>query len=139
MTKEEIYIAALDNCSKKENCFNCPYLGINCWQKLRKDIKKNINPDNFIAAGLIKKGYVKSDYYPMCAAINYKDVYLKPFEDYTQEVEWFGDIYFVIPQKEISYDVYDENSNIIYSASTIEEAKEYVNNLTIKKTEKEKI
>lgn len=140
MTKEEIYIAALDNCLGKknddfelENCHKCPYFGLGCCQdELREGIACNTDPNAFIAAGLIKEGYVKSNYYPMCAAINYKDVYLKPFEDYTQKVEWLGDTYFAIPEKETKYEVYDGNNYMIYSAPTREEAEDYIKNLVIK-------
>ena len=62
MTREEIYKAALVNCcpSKGANCRNCPYNGCrNCISKLMWDIRYNeIDPEDFIAAGLIKRGYV---------------------------------------------------------------------------------
>lgn len=148
MTKEEIYIAALDNCLGRkndnlewENCHKCPYFGLcNCQDELREGIACNTNPDAFIAAGLITKGYIKSDYYPTYAAISYENVYLKPslkpFDDYTQKVEWLGDTYFTIPEKEIIYEIYDENNCIVYSASTIDEAEEYIDNLQIKTVER---
>ena len=62
MTREEIYTAALVNCAWVEggNCRNCPYDGYrNCISNLMMDIRyKEIDPEDFIAAGLIKKGYI---------------------------------------------------------------------------------
>ena len=140
MTKEEIYIAALDNCLGKknddlkwENCHKCPYFGDNCCQdELRVGIACNTNPDDFIAAGLITKGYIKPYTGFITAAFPYTEVSLKPTEEKTQKVEWLGDIYFTIPEKETKYEIYDENNNIIYSAPTIEEAEDYIKNLVIK-------
>ena len=53
MTREEIYTAALVNCTWIEgaNCRNCPYDGYrNCISNLWD---KEIDPEDFIAAGLI--------------------------------------------------------------------------------------
>ena len=140
MTKEEIYIAALDNCLGKknddlkwENCHKCPYFGLGCCQnELREGIACNTNPDNFIAAGLITKGYIKPYTGFTIPAFPYDEVSLKPTEEKTQKVEWLNDIYFTIPEKETKYEVHDENNNIIYSASTKEEAEDYIKNLVIK-------
>ena len=140
MTKEEIYIAALDNCLGKknddfelENCHKCPYFGLGCCQdELREGIACNTNPNAFIAAGLITKGYIKPYMGFTIPAFPYTEVSLKPTEEKTQKVEWLGDIYFTIPEKETKYEVYDENNNIIYSASTNEEAEDYIKNLVIK-------
>lgn len=140
MTKEEIYIAALDNCLGKknddlkwENCHKCPYFGAGCCQdELREGIACNTNPDDFIATGLINEGYIKPYTGFITAAFPYTEVSLKPTEEKTQKVEWFGDIYFTIPKKETKYEVYDENNYMIYSAPTIEEAEDYIKNLVIK-------
>lgn len=140
MTREEIYIAALDNCLGKknddlkwENCHKCPYFGLGCCQdELREGIACNTDPNAFIAAGLITEGYIESNYYPVCAAIHYSEVSLKPTEEKTQKVEWLGDTYFAISEKETKCEIYDENNNIIYSAPTIKEAEDYIKNLVIK-------
>ena len=140
MTKEEIYIAALDNCLGKknddfelENCHKCPYFGTGCCQdELREGIACNTDPNAFIAAGLIEEGYIKPYTGFITAAFPYNEVSLKPTEEKTQKVEWFGDAYFAIPEKETKYEVYDENNNIIYSAPTVEEAEDYIKNLVIK-------
>ena len=140
MTKEEIYIAALDNCLGKknddfelENCHKCPYFGAGCCQdELREGIACNTNPNDFIAAGLITKGYIKPYMGFTIPAFPYDEVSLKPTKEKTQKVEWLGDIYFTIPEKETKYEVYDENNNIIYSAHTNEEAEDYIRNLVIK-------
>ena len=140
MTKEEIYIAALDNCLGKknddfelENCHKCPYFGAGCCQdELREGIACNTNPNVFIAAGLIKEGYIKPYTGFTIPAFPYTKVSLKPTEEKTQKVEWLNDIYFAIPEKETKYEVYDENNNIIYSAHTSEEADDYIKNLVIK-------
>ena len=140
MTKEEIYIAALDNCLGKKNddfelknCHKCPYFGTGCCQdELREGIACNTNPNDFIAAGLITKGYIKPYMGFTIPAFPYDEVSLKPTEEKTQKVEWLGDIYFTIPEKETKYEVYDENNNIIYSAPTKEDAEDYIKNLVIK-------
>ena len=108
MTREEIYNAALDNCLGKknddlkwENCHKCPYFGLGCCQdELREGIACNTNPDAFIAAGLIKEGYIKPYTSSVSIAIPYPEVSLKPTEEKTQRVEWLNDTYFTIPQKE---------------------------------------
>lgn len=140
MTKEEIYIAALDNCLGRknddfglENCHKCPYFGMGCCQdELREGIACNTNPDDFIAAGLITKGYIKPYTGFITAAFPYDEVSLKPTGEKTQKVEWLNDIYFIIPEKKTKYKVYDENNNIIYSAPTNEDAEDYIKNLVIK-------
>lgn len=140
MTKEEIYIAALDNCLGKknddfelENCHKCPYFGLGCCQdELREGIACNTDPNAFIAAGLITKGYIKPYTGFTIPAIPYTEVSLNPTEEKTQRVEWLDDIYFTVSKKDISYDIYDENNNIIYSAPTKEEAEDYIKNLVIK-------
>ena len=85
MTREDIYTAALVNCvyGKGANCRNCPYDDCkNCISKLMRDIRdKEIDPEDFIAAGLIKKGYVSKSnknkpYY-------YEDVAIEPSEKTT--------------------------------------------------------
>ena len=114
MTKEEIYIAALDNCLGRknddfglENCHKCPYFGIGCCQdKLREGIACNTNPDDFIAAGLIKEGYIKPYTGFTIPAFPYDEVSLKPTEEKTQKVEWLDAIYFTVSKKDISYDIY---------------------------------
>lgn len=140
MTKEEIYIAALDNCLGRknddfglENCHKCPYFGMGCCQdELREGIACNTNPDDFIAAGLITEGYIKPYMGFTIPAFPYDEISLKPTEEKTQKVEWLNDIYFTIPEKETKYEVYDENNNIIYSATTNEDAEDYIKNLVIK-------
>ena len=148
MTKEEIYIAALDNCLSREKeeldktrrhmCWVCPYYGYyQCQNIMREDINKKINPDAFIAAGLIEEGYIKPYTGSMSVEIPYSEVSLKPTKEKTQRVKWLNDTYFTIPQKETKYNIYDKNDDIIYSASTIEDVADYINNLTIKKIEEE--
>lgn len=140
MTREEIYIAALDNCLGRkndnltwENCQKCPYFGRGyCQNELREGIACNTDPDAFIAAGLITKGYVKSNYYPECTAIPYSEISLKLIGVKEQKVEWLNDIYFTIPKKETKYDIYDKYNNIVYGTSSIEEATDYIRNLIIK-------
>ena len=140
MTKEEIYIAALDNCLGKknddfelDNCHKCPYFGLGCCKdELREGIACKTDPNAFIVAGLIKEGYIKPYTGSITAAFPYTEVSLKPTEEKTQKVEWFGDAYFAIPEKETKYEVYDENNYMIYSAPTIEEAEDYIKNLVIK-------
>ena len=140
MTKEEIYIAVLENCLVKEGCFNdCPFFGEgHCRKRLEKKIF-DTNPDTIIAAGFIKEGYIKPYKGCLSVAIPYTEVSLRPTEEKTQRVEWLDDIYFTVSKKDISYDIYDENNYVIYTTSTMEEAKKYINNLTIKRAEKEKI
>ena len=140
MTKEEIYIAVLENCLVKEGCFNdCPFFFFFfCRKRLEKKIF-DTNPDTIIAAGFIKEGYIKPYKGYLSVAIPYSEVSLKPTEEKTQRVEWLDDIYFTVSKKDISYDIYDENNYVIYTTSTMEEAKKYINNLTIKRAEKEKI
>lgn len=140
MTKEEIYIAALDNCLGKknddlkwENCHKCPYFGLGCCQdELREGIACNTDPNAFIAAGLITEGYIEPYTGFTIPAFPYIEVSLNPTEEKTQKVEWLNDIYFTIPEKETKYEIYDENNNIIYSAPTKEEAEDYIKNLIIK-------
>ena len=140
MTREEIYIAALDNCLGKknddfelENCHKCPYFGLGaCQDELRECIACNPDPNAFIVAGLIKEGYIKPYTGSITAAFPYTEVSLKPTKEKTQKVEWFGDAYFAIPEKETKYEVYDENNYMIYSAPTVEEAEDYIKNLVIK-------
>ena len=143
MTKEEIYIAVLENCLVKEGCFNdCPFFRDGQMDHCRKRLEKKIfdtNPDTIIAAGFIKEGYIKPYKGYLSVAIPYTEVSLKPTEEKTQRVEWLDDIYFTVSKKDISYDIYDENNYVIYTTSTMEEAKKYINNLTIKRAEKEKI
>ena len=65
MTREEIYNAALNNCLSREkeekyNCEVCPYYGYHqCQHIIREDINKKVNPDAFVAAGLIEEGYIR--------------------------------------------------------------------------------
>lgn len=142
MTKEEIYITVLENCLVKEGCFNdCPFFQDGQMDHCQRRLEKKLfdtNPDTIIAAGFIKEGYIKPYTGCLSIAIPYTDVSLKPTEEKTQRVEWLDDIYFTVPQKNISYNIYDENNYVIYTTSTMEEAKKYINNLTIKRTEKEK-
>ena len=108
MTKEEIYIAALDNCLGRknddfglENCHKCPYFGMGCCQdELREGIACHTDPDDFIAAGLIEEGYIKPYISSVSIAIPYTEVSLKPTKEKTQRVKWLNDTYFTIPQKE---------------------------------------
>ena len=143
MTKEEIYIAVLENCLVKEGCFNdCPFFREGQMDHCRKRLEKKLfdtDPDTIIAAGFIKEGYIKPYKGYLSVAIPYTEVSLKPTEEKTQRVEWLDDIYFTVSKKDISYDIYDENNYVIYTTSTMEEAKKYINNLTIKRAEKEKI
>ena len=140
MTKEEIYIAALDNCLGKknddfelENCHKCPYFGLGCCQdELREGIACNTDPDDFIAAGLITEGYIKPYTGFTIPAFPYTEVSLKPTGEKTQKVEWLNDIYFTFPEKETKYEVYNKNNYMIYSAPTKEEAEDYIKNLVIK-------
>ena len=136
MTKEEIYIAVLENCLVKEGCFNdCPFFREGQMDHCRRRLEKKLfdtDPDTIIAAGFIKEGYIKPYTGYLSVAIPYDEVSLKPTEEKTQKVEWLGDIYFTIPEKETKYEVYDENNNIIYSATTNEEAEDYIKNLVIK-------
>ena len=136
MTKEEIYIAVLENCLVKEGCFNdCPFFREGQMDHCRRRLEKKLfdtDPDTIIAAGFIKEGYIKPYTGYLSIAIPYDEVSLKPTEEKTQKVEWLGDIYFTIPEKETKYEVYDENNNIIYSATTNEEAEDYIKNLVIK-------
>ena len=143
MTKEEIYIAVLENCLVKEGCFNdCPFFREGQMDHCRRRLEKKLfdtDPDTIIAAGFIKEGYIKPYTGCLSVAIPYTEVSLKPTEEKTQRVEWLDDIYFTVSKKDISYDIYDENNYVIYTTSTMEEAKKYINNLTIKRAEKEKI
>lgn len=143
MTKEEIYIAVLENCLVKEGCFNdCPFFREGQMDHCRRRLEKKLfdtDPDTIIAAGFIKEGYIKPYTGYLSVAIPYNEVSLKPTEEKTQRVEWLDDIYFTVSKKDISYDIYDENHYVIYTAPTMEEAKKYINNLTIKRAEKEKI
>ena len=143
MTKEEIYIAVLENCLVKEGCFNdCPFFKEGQMDHCRRRLEKKLfdtDPDTIIAAGFIKEGYIKPYKGFLSIAIPYTEVSLKPTEEKTQRVEWLDDIYFTVSKKDISYDIYDENNYVIYTAPTMEEAKKYINNLTIKRAEKEKI
>ena len=143
MTKEEIYIAVLENCLVKEGCFNdCPFFREGQMDHCRRRLEKKLfdtDPDTIIAAGFIKEGYIKPYKGFLSIAIPYTEVSLKPTEEKTQRVEWLDDIYFTVSKKDISYDIYDENNYVIYTAPTMEEAKKYINNLTIKRAEKEKI
>ena len=143
MTKEEIYIAVLENCLVKEGCFNdCPFFREGQMDHCRRRLEKKLfdtDPDTIIAAGFIKEGYIKPYKGYLSVAIPYTEVSLKPTEEKTQRVEWLDDIYFTVSKKDISYDIYDENNYVIYTTSTMEEAKKYINNLTIKRAEKEKI
>ena len=143
MTKEEIYIAVLENCLVKEGCFNdCPFFREGQMDHCRRRLEKKLfdtDPDTIIAAGFIKEGYIKPYKGYLSVAIPYTEVSLKPTEEKTQRVEWLDGIYFTVSKKDISYDIYDENNYVIYTTSTMEEAKKYINNLTIKRAEKEKI
>ena len=136
MTKEEIYIAVLENCLVKEGCFNdCPFFREGQMDHCRRRLEKKLfdtDPDTIIAAGFIKEGYIKPYTGYLSVAIPYNEVSLKPTEEKTQRVEWLDDIYFTIPEKETKYEVYDENNNIIYSAPTVEEVEDYIKNLVIK-------
>jgi hypothetical protein len=140
MTREEIYIAALDNCLGRkndnltwENCQKCPYFGRGyCQNELREGIACNTNPDAFIAVGLIKEGYIKPYKNFVSVAIPYSEVSLKPTKEKNQKVKWLNDTYFTIPEKETKYDIYDKYNNIVYSTSFIEEATDYIKNLVIK-------
>ena len=102
MTREEIYNTALNNClSREKNCEVCPYYGYHqCQYIIREDISKKVSPDAFVAAGLIKEGYIKPYTSSVSIAIPYSEVSLKPTKEKTQRVEWLNDIYFTIPQKE---------------------------------------
>ena len=117
MTKEEIYIAVLENCLVKEGCFNdCPFFREGQMDHCRRRLEKKIfdtNPDTIIAAGFIKEGYIKPYKGYLSVAIPYTEVSLKPTEEKTQRVEWLDDIYFTVSKKDISYDIYDENGRII--------------------------
>ena len=143
MTKEEIYIAVLENCLVKEGCFNdCPFFREGQMDHCRRRLEKKLfdtDPDTIIAAGFIKEGYIKPYRSYISVTIPYTEVGLNPTEEKTQRVEWLDDIYFTVSKKDISYDIYDENNYVIYTTSTMEEAKKYINNLTIKRAEKEKI
>ena len=130
MTKEEIYIAVLENCLVKEGCFNdCPFFREGQMDHCRRRLEKKLfdtDPDTIIAAGFIKEGYIKPYTGCLSVAIPYTEVSLKPTEEKTQRVEWLDDIYFTVSKKDISYDIYDENNYVIYSAPTIEEAEDYI-------------
>ena len=136
MTKEEIYIAVLENCLVKDGCFNdCPFFKEGQMDHCRKRLEKKLfdtDPDTIIAAGFIKEGYIKPYMGYLSVAIPYTEVSLKPTEEKTQRVEWLDDIYFTVSKKDISYDIYDENNYVIYTTSTKEEAEDYIKNLVIK-------
>ena len=136
MTKEEIYIAVLENCLVKEGCFNdCPFFRDGQMDHCRRRLEKKLfdtDPDTIIAAGFIKEGYIKPYKGYLSVAIPYTEVSLKPTEEKTQRVEWLDDIYFTVSKKDISYDIYDENNYVIYTAPTREDAEDYIKNLVIK-------
>ena len=136
MTKEEIYIAVLENCLVKEGCFNdCPFFRDGQMDHCRRRLEKKLfdtDPDTIIAAGFIKEGYIKPYKGYLSVAIPYTEVSLKPTEEKTQRVEWLDDIYFTVSKKDISYDIYDENNYVIYTAPTKEDAEDYIKNLVIK-------
>lgn len=143
MTKEEIYVAVLENCLVKEGCFNnCPFFKEGQMDHCRRRLEKKLfdtDPDTIITAGFIKEGYIEpyTGYLPV--VIPYTEVSLKPTKEKTQRVEWLYDIYFTVSKKDISYEISDENNYVIHTTSTMEEAKKYINNLIVKRSGKGKI
>ena len=140
MTREEIYTAALVNCVYGEgiNCRNCPYDGYrNCISKLMWDIRyKEIDPEDFIAAGLIKKGYVSKSnknkpYY-------YKDVAIEPSEKNNIEVTWFKNGYYAEDENIKSFHfLKDVNDKILCASANFEKVQWYFDHIDMKKNNAE--
>ena len=140
MTREEIYTAALVKCCIGEgaNCRNCPYDGYrNCISKLMWDIRyKEIDPEDFIAAGLIKRGYVSKSnknkpYY-------YEDVAIEPSEKNNIEVVWFKNGYYAEDENIKSFHfLKDVNDKILCASANFEKVQWYFDHIDMKKNNAE--
>lgn len=140
MTKKEIYTAALVNCvyGEGEKCKVCPYDGCrNCISKLMWDIRyKEIEPEDFIAAGLIKKGYVSKSnknkpYY-------YEDVAIEPSEKNNIEVVWFKNGYYAEDENIKSFHfLKDVDDKILCASANFEKIQWYFDHIDMKKNNAE--
>ena len=140
MTREEIYTAARVNCvyGEGEKCKACPHDGgRKCISKLMWDIRyKEIDPEDFIAAGLIKKGYVSKSnknkpYY-------YKDVAIEPSEKNNIEVVWFKNGYYAEDENIKSFHfLKDVNDKILCASANFEKIQWYFDHIDMKKNNAE--
>lgn len=140
MTRKEIYTAALVNCCMGEgaNCRRCPYDGYrNCMDSLMTDIRfKDVTPEDFIATGLIKKGYVsKSNKNELHY---YEDVTIEPSEKNNIEVVWFKNGYYAEDENIKSFHfLKDVNDKILCISPDFERVEWYFYHIDIKKNNTE--
>ena len=140
MTREEIYTAALVNCAwgEGEKCKVCPYNGYrNCVFNLMMNIRyKEIDPEDFIAAGLIKRGYISKSnknksYY-------YEDVAIEPSEKNNIEVVWFKNGYYAEDENIKAFHfLKDVNDKILCASANFEKVQWYFDHIDMKKNNAE--
>ena len=140
MTRKEIYTAAFMNCalSKDRECKVCPYNDIaNCKVHFFEQIRNNkIDPEDFIAAGLIKKGYVSKSnknkpYY-------YEDVAIEPSEKNNIEVVWFKNGYYAEDENIKSFHfLKDVDDKILCASANFEKIQWYFDHIDMKKNNAE--
>lgn len=140
MTREEIYTAALVNCGMGEgqNCRRCPYDGYrNCMDSLMTDIRfKDVTPEEFIAAGLIKEGYVSKSH--KNEPHFYKNVAIEPSETNNIKVFWFKKGWYAEDKNTKSFHfLKDVNDRILCASTNFEKVKWYLYNINIKKNNAE--
>ena len=140
MTREEIYTAALVNCAWVEgaNCRNCPYDGYrNCISNLMTDIRdKEIDPEDFIAAGLIKKGYISKS--NKNEPHYYEDVAIESSEKNNIEVVWFKNGYYAEDENIKSFHfLKDANDKILCASANFEKVQWYFCHIDMEKNNAE--